>query len=422
MQSLLPYDIGSRRRRLKIWAALCVLIFLVGLGACSHESGNQEPVVSVQVVPVQETTLQQTVTSEAVLFPLAQAAITPKISAPVRKFYVKRGSKVHAGELLAVLENRDLSAAAEDNRGALEQAQASYETTTAASLPEEMQKASLDVEAAQKMLDAQQKVYTSRQELYAQGAMPRKELDQSAVDLQQAKNQYDIAQKHLNSLLAVGRQNTMKSAAGQLQSAKGKYMGAEAQLNYSEIHSPINGVVTDRPLYPGEMAAAGAPLITVMDTSKVIARAHIPEMQAALLKVGDRATIAAPGIDEAMQGTVSVVSPALDPNSTTVEVWVQAVNPKGTLRPGGSVQVSMVARTVPNALAIASTAVLTASDGGTSVMLAGPDGRAHQQNVKLGVRQGELVQITDGLQAGQQVITAGVYGLPDNTRIKIEAP
>src|ERR1700675_1243665 len=58
------------------------------------------------------------VTSEAVLYPLAQSAIVPKISAPIKAFYVNRGSKVHAGQLLATLENRDLAAAAQDNQGA----------------------------------------------------------------------------------------------------------------------------------------------------------------------------------------------------------------------------------------------------------------------------------------------------------------
>ena len=113
--------------------------------------------------------------------------------------------------------------------------------------------------------------------------------------------------------MAVGKQQQLKSAAGQLESAKGKYLGAAAQLSYSEIRSPIDGVVTDRPLYPGEMAAAGTPLLTVMDISQVIARAHIPQPEAALLKVGDKATITVPGEDNPVEGKITVVSPALDP-------------------------------------------------------------------------------------------------------------
>jgi HlyD family secretion protein len=390
------------------------------LSSCSGHSGEKEAAVPVQVVPVRRTTIQRTVGAAATLFPLQQSAITPKISAPVKIFYVKRGDRVQKGQLLAVLENRDLAAAAQENKGGYDQAQAAYETTTAASLPEELQKAQLDVTGAKKLLQAQQKIYDSRQDLYAQGALPRKELDQAGVDLTNARNQYEIAQRHLAHLLAVGRQQTLKSASGQLESAKGKYLGAEAQLSYSEIRSPITGVVTERPLYPGEMAAAGTPLLTVMDTSQVIARAHIPQPEAALLKIGDPATVMAPGEDNPVQGKVTVVSPALDPNSTTVEIWVQIKNASRRLKPGTSVQVSMLAQTVPDAVVIPAAALLTAQDGGASVMLASPDGRAHQKTVQVGIRQADQIQILQGLETGDRIVASGAYGLPDNARITAE--
>ena len=351
-----------------------------------------------------------------------RAAIVPKITAPVQKFLVKRGSAVREGQLLAVLENRDLSAAAQDTKGAYEQAQASYETTTAASLPEEIQKAEADTQQAQQALNAQEKVFESRQLLFDQGALPRKELDQSRVDVTQARNQYAIAKKHLDSLLAIGKAQELKAAAGQLQSAKGKYMGAEAQLSYSEIRSPISGVITDRPLYPGEMAAAGTPLLTVMDISSVIARAHIPQSEAATLKPGDAGTMTVPGFDKPIDGKVTVVSPALDPNSTTIEIWFEAKNPEHDLKPGTSVQLALTAETVNGALVIPLNSVLTAPDGATTVMLAGSDGRAHQKAVKLGIRSGEDVQVLEGLSASDKVVANGAYGLPDKTKIKVQAP
>jgi HlyD family secretion protein len=398
-----------------------IVLALLGFAACSKEPADKEPTVSVQAVTAEKTELKETITAQAVLFPLQQAAITPKISAPVHKFYVNRGSKVHKDQLLAQLENRDLTASSEENKGNLEQAQAAYATTTGASLPEEMQKAQLDVEAAKKLLDAQQKVYTSREELFQQGALPRKELDQSGVDLTQAKNQYDIANKHFDALQAIGKQQELKSAAGQLQSAKGKFMGAEAQLSYSEIRSPIDGFVTDRPLYPGEMAAAGTPLITVMDTSQVIAKAHIPQPDAALLKVGDKATLTVPGESDPVEAKVTIISPALDPNSTTVEVWVQAANRKQHLKPGTSVQISMIAQTLKDAIAVSSACVLTAQDGTTTVMVIGSDNRAHQTTVKTGVREGDKVQIVEGLKEGDRVISNGAYALPDKTKVTVEA-
>jgi RND family efflux transporter MFP subunit len=398
---------------------------LAAMAACSSDTADQTPVVPVQIVAVEKSAMQQTITSDAVLFPIAQSAIPAKISAPVKRFLVNRGSHVRAGQLLAVLENRDLAAAAQENKGSYDQAQAQYTSTTAADLPQELQKAEGDARAAKQQLDAQQKVYDSRKDLVQQGALPRKELDQAAVDLTNARNQYELAQKKLDSLNAIGKQLALRSASGQLESAQGKYEGAAAQLSYSEIRSPINGVVTERPLYPGEMAAAGTPLLTVMDISEVIAKAHIPQPSAALLKVGDLALIEVPGMDKPFPGKVTVVSPALDPGSTTVEIWVQAKNPGERLKPGTSVEVSMIAHSVADALAIPAAALLTAQDGTTSVMVAGSceksknisDQCAHQKTVKTGIREADRIQIIEGLQAGDRIVATGAYGLPDNSRI-----
>lgn len=411
-------SIYKQGRRVLVALAATALLFALG---CASDKGDKEPTVTVQVAPIEKTTIEHVVSTQAILFPLAQAAIVPKISAPVQKFLVKRGSPVREGQLLAVLENRDLSAAAQDTKGALDQAQAAYETTTAASLPEEIQKAEADEQQARQALDAQQKVFESRQQLFEQGALPRKELDQSRVDFVTARNQYAIAKKHLDALNAIGKQQELKAAAGQLESAKGKYLGATAQLSYSEIRSPINGVITDRPLYPGEMASSSSPLLTVMDLSSVIARAHIPQSDAAALRVGDKGTMTVPGVDHAIEGKVTVVSPALDPNSTTVEVWFEAKNPKHELKPGTSVALALTAKTIKDALVVPTSSVLTAPDGSTTVMLAGSDGRAHQQAVKLGIRNGDDVQILEGVSANDKVVSTGAYGLPDKTRITIAA-
>jgi HlyD family secretion protein len=162
-----------------------------------------------------------------------------------------------------------------------------------------------------------------------------------------------------------------------------------------------------------------------MDISEVIAKAHIPQPSAALLKVGDAAMIEVPGMDKPFPGKVTVVSPALDPGSTTVEVWVQAKNPGERLKPGTSVQVSMIARSVADALAIPAASLLTAQDGTNSVMVAGScaksnnvsDQCAHQKTVKAGIREADRIQIVEGLKAGDRIVSTGAYGLPDDSRI-----
>lgn len=409
-----PGTVGGWRKPAA--AGLCAAVLL--LASCSKPA-DKGPIVAVQVASAQRTSIDRVVEAEGVLYPLQGAVLTPKISAPVQRFLVNKGSKVRKGQLLAVLENQDLAAAEMESKGTYEQAQANYETTTQAGVPEAMKKAELDLKQAQQAYEAQQKVYQSREQLYKEGALPRKELDQAGVALTEARNQYEIARQHLQALQAGGKQQQLRAASGELAAAKGKYLGAAAQLGYSEIRSPIDGVVTERPLYPGHMAAAGEPLITVMDLSQVIARIHIPQEDAALLKVGDAAMLTATGEEQAIPAKVSLVSPAVDPGSTTIEVWVQSANPENKLRPGTSARVAIVAQHVAGAVVVPASALLT-TEGATSVMVAGVDGRAHQRSVQVGIRHEGEIQITAGVQPGERVVTTGAYGLPDNTRIRVE--
>jgi HlyD family secretion protein len=396
-------------------------IAAIAIPGCAKKEAEVEPVVSVQVQPAKLAPISETVTADAVIFPVEQAVITPKITSTIKSFNVQRGSRVHKGQLLAVLENADLAAAADQSKGEFQQAEAGYATTTGASVPQEMQKATLDASVAKSSLDAQQKVYDSRKTLFDQGALPRRDLDTAEVALAQAQNQYQVAQRQLDDLKRLGQEQSLKSATGQLGAAKGKYLGAEAQLSYSEIRSPIDGVITERPLYPGELATANVPLLTVMNNSKLIAKAHLSQAEASLLKVGDEAEITVPGVDEPVKARVSLVSPAVDPGSTTIEVWFEIAKPNPALRPGMTVSVEAIAKTSKDALVVPLSAVFKNADGAEYVLLAGTDDHAHQQNVKTGIRSEDSVQIESGIKEGDSVIVAGGYGVPDKTEIKIEA-
>ena len=378
--------------------------------------------MSVQAATVQEKTIQQVISTEAVLYPKSEASIVPKISAPVEKFYVNRGSHVKAGQLVAQLENKDLQAALSQAKGAYEQAQAAYATSTKVSLPANIQNAQLDVKATRQAMQSAQMIYQSREKLYKSGAIARNLLEQSRVAYVQANNQYQIAAAHLRGLQQVAQRAGEQTAEGQLAAAKGQYQAALAQYQYSEIRSPITGVVTDRPLYEGQMATAGTPLMTIMDLTHVIGRAYVSPEQALLLHVGDAAAITPGNGQPQVLAKVSVVSPALDPNSTTVQIWVEAANPREQLRPGATVNVKIVARRVKDALVVPSAAVLTGDNGATSVMVIGSDQTAHQTDVQTGIHQDAEVQIISGLHAGQQVVTEGAYGLPDGTKVQVSAP
>jgi HlyD family secretion protein len=390
--------------------------------AKKEKEAEAEPVVPVQVAGVQRESIQRLISADAILYPVNQASIMPKISAPVKSFSVNRGAHVRQGEVVAVLENRDLAASVAENKGNYESAESAYRTTTTATLPEDINKAHQDVDSSRQALAASEKLYESRKQLFEQGALARRLVDEANVAYAQAKSQYEIAQKHLQALESVSRHEQVKNAAAQVESAKARYEGAQAQFSYSEIRSPISGVVTDRPLYAGETASAGTPLMTVMDTSRVIARSNVPVSQAAYLKVGNAATISQADPAIRAEGKVTVVSAAVDPNSTTVEVWVQAENPGERLKPGSTVRVSVVAETIPNAIVIPTTALLPSQQGGTSVIVVGADSVAHERMIEAGVRDAEKLQVLKGLQPGEKVVMVGGVGLQDGAKVRIQKP
>ncbi len=394
-------------------------VALLLLAGCAKKEAAPSVVVEVQATPVARATIEQHIQADAILAPLAQAAIAPRITAPVRKFYVQRGARVKEGQLLATLENRDLEAAAIDNQGAYTAAQATYQATTKGQVPEDFQRAQLDYDQAKANLDLNQKIVDARKELFRQGAIPGRDLDTSQAALVQAQSAFNAAQKHLESMRAVGHESALKSAEGLLGSAKGKYMGAQAQLSYSEIRSPIPGIVTDRPLYAGETAAAGAPIITVMDTSSLLAKMHLPQSQAQFLKIGAAAEIKVQGIDVPVEGKLSLISPALDPGSTTVEVWVRIDNASGSLKAGTPVHVSITAQTVQSTLVVPKNAVVTDPSGKKTVMLVDGSSVAHVHEVATGIEDGDKVQIVSGIDAGQQIIVNGAYALDDGTKVKV---
>jgi HlyD family secretion protein len=390
--------------------------------ACKKAEKKEAIVAPVRVAPAIKGSIRLIVNADAVLFPRDQANIVPKIGAPVRRFLVNRGDHVKQGQLLAELEARDLAAAAQASRGQYEQAQSNYRSTTAVGVPEQMTKAQTDVTAAREAMDAAKRLLDNRQQLFKDGALARKLVDEAEVTYAQAKATFDTAQQHLQALQTVGGKEQVNTAAAQVEAAKGQYEGARAQASYAEIRSPITGVVTDRPLYPGEMAAAGTPLLTVMDVSKVVARVNMAQDQARNVKVGNEATITPADGGERVTGRVTIVSPASDVNSTTVQVWVQADNPGEKMHAGQAVHVSIVAATLEGATLIPAPAVLPNAEGETIVLIVDDKNIAHEKVVQIGVREPEMVQIVAGVEVGQRVVTQGGLGLEDKTTVRILKP
>ena len=402
---------------------LLLLIPFLLLSACSKkEEKEAEAPAPVQVTAVTQDTIRRIVAGDGMLFPRDQAGVTAKIAAPVQRFLVQRGDHVKQGQLLAVLESRDLTAGAAESQALLAQTEANLRATTSAQIPESVVKAQTDVDTAKQTEDAAKKLLDNREKLFQQGALARKLVDDAQVAYAQAHGALLAAQEHLRALQSVGKQEQIKTATSQVDAARSHLQSSQAQVSYSQIVSPISGVVADRPLYAGEMATPGTPLVTVMDISRIIARANVPQNQSASVKVGQPATITQVDTNQTVEGKVTVVSPATDPNSTTIQVWVQAENPGEQLKPGTSVHVTIMTEVIKAATVVPIAAILPGEEGGTACLVITADNLAHRRSVKLGVREGDKVQILNGVRPGEEVVIVGGIGLDDKAKVKVIDP
>ena len=145
---------------------------------------------------------------------------------------------------------------------------------------------------------------------------------------------------------SVSHQAALANAQGNLDSAKGKYSAPSADSATPRFAAPSTASSPTARSLPARPPPPELLCITVMDTSALIAKLHIAQMQAQQLEIGAPATLTVPGVAGPVPAKVSLISPALDPGSTTVEVWLRVENARGSLKAGTPVNASIQGRTI----------------------------------------------------------------------------
>lgn len=423
---MLLSDASDQGRVLSRLVSLALLLPIAGLCFCAvfgckakDLDEKVDRARTVQAVHPHIGSISETMTGEGVLTPVAQAMVMAQVAKPIRTFSVQRGSRVRAGDVIAVLESDELEAAAIEARGEFAAAQGAYDKAVNSTLPTEQHAAELEVAEAKRQWDIAKESLQNVQRMSAQGVTSPRAMEAANVGESRARKAYADAADHYENVIHAGKDATIETAKGQLEAARGKKLAAETELNYAQIRSPIDGFIADRPLSPGDMTAAGTPIATVVDTSSLNAKLHLGQAQAQRLSVGSSAHLFVPGIDAPVPATVSLVSPALDPGSTTVEVWLRVKNREGVLKPGTPVRGELLGRVVSAAMLIPTVAVHRSSTNpATTVLLAGSDGAAHQRQVQIGLQTPDWTQVTSGLNVDDLVIASGGEGITDGSKVE----
>ncbi|PYV93796.1 MAG: hypothetical protein DMG05_00180 [Acidobacteria bacterium] len=385
---------------------------LLNAGCSRHDETEAKPIVTVRVARVELSDIRITVHAPASIFPREQANLAARITAPIRGLRVRKGSSVAAGQVLAILESRDIRAQRAEAAASVNDAQANLQKISAGTLPTEIERARGELITAEAGLNQAQKICDRRSQLFQQGAIPQRDLLVSQTELAQAKSAYEVAKKSFELLETQSRDKDIRIAESRLAQARARLELTEAQLQFTELRSPFSGSITEQFLYPGDMAKPEVPVFTIMDLSVAVARAQVPESEATAVRAGQRGIfVPTDSSQETFQGQVTVVNKAVDPSRRTVEVWCEIPNKTQHLRAGVFGTLSIVTGTAPKSLVVPVAAVQFKE--GThfgSVLLVDEKRIAHQR---------EVDEIKKGLSAGEVVIVEGGYGLPEGTEVRL---
>lgn len=405
----------------KVW----VFTLLLCLCACpkkEEEEAKPKPLVAVKVAKAEMADIRLAIKAPASLWPREQANISARITASIRELRVHKGDTVAKDQVLVILENRDLIAQREEAAAAVTDAEANLQKTTGGSLPTDIEHARGQVETTAAALDQAQKVYDRRAELFKQGAIPGRDLQQSQTDLAQAKTNAEVAKKSLDLLRTQSGEKDIAIARSKVAQALAHLNAAQAQLQFTELRSPFAGTVTEQLQYPGDMAQPGSPTLTVMDLSLVNARAQVPEDQVARIRIGQACEFVSGDAPQPAAGQVTLINKAVDAQRRTVEVWCQISNPGNRLRANVFGEVSFLVGN-SSGVAVPQPAVQFNEGTHTGIVMVVDDKKiAHKREIEAGeVRDGK-VQISKGVKAGEMVIVEGAYGLPDGTEVTLGEP
>jgi len=383
---------------------------------------EEEKVVSVKVAKAEKEPIAEEFSAVGTVEPSEQAAVSAGISAQIKQMRLLKNSLVHQGDVLAVLESSDLAAQRNEAQAALEEARLNLQTLQKVTIPQSSAQTNKDINDAKATADNARATYERRRVLYDKGGISLKELEASQLALTNADNAYRLALENSKINRNAVNPNAKAIAEAKIKQAQDHLQSLAVQAERGIVRAPITGIVTDQSQFEGEFAQQGAKLLTIANIGGVIVKAQFADTVVNDVKVGDLVTIyPAQAPDEKMTGRVSLISRASDPQNRTVEVWANFGNPQGLLTAGGAVQFVVSSTPIGDAIVVPESAVTLEAanaDEGT-VMVVDQDSVAHETKVKTGIKQGGKIQIVEGLNEGDTVVTEGNYELPDGTKVEV---
>ncbi len=321
----------------------------------------------------------------------SSAIIAAKWMGYVREVKVQAGDRVREGQLLVVLDARDLDASASRAAAAREEVRNG--------LPE----ADSAVAAARANLDLVQATFRRMSELYEKKSISDQEFDEASAKLKAAQASFEMARAKRTQLDA------------KLAQADQEVRATQVTRSYAEVVAPISGIVTAKSVDPGNLAAPGAPLLTI-ERDGYRLEASVEESKLSAIRTGQPVSVTLDGINHTIDARVSEIVPSVDAASRAYLVKID-LPAEPFLRSGifGRAKFQLGSRQV---LAIPSGAV--SERGQLKSVFVAENGIATTRLITLGDEAKQQIEVLSGLSAGEKVIFPAPQGLTDGARVEVK--
>ena len=369
------------------------------IASCGSSPAGQNRRPGGNAVPIQTTgtkriTVQRQVDLAGTLLAPDQAKVSAEVAGVVRSVAVEIGREVRVGDPLVTLEPKELALALARAESALRQTRAQLgmaDPLSDGDTPPPDDQIGAVKNALANREDARANLERA-ETLSKRGLLPPAEMQAADTRLKVAEAAYQSAVDNVRGQKAL------------LQDRRAAYDLAAKKLADAVVRAPISGVVSERPVNVGEYIAERTPVVTIVKVNPLKLRTGVQERHAGIVQPGQVVEFRVESFgDTVFQGKVAYVSPSLDQTMRTFTVEALVDNDDLRLKPGFFAKGVILTKKDEGVLAVPDAAVSTLA-GVSSVYLV-KDGKIAQKSVTLGVRQGDLWEVVDGLK-GDETLAA----------------
>ncbi|HYF75214.1 MAG TPA: efflux RND transporter periplasmic adaptor subunit [Candidatus Nitrosocosmicus sp.] len=407
----------------KLIALILIPIFL--FAGCSKKAVTTtaqpvEKVAYIKTAVVKTMDLDNTLNLPGTAQPKDSAVITAKVSGTVKAVMVDIGSPVKEGALLCKIDDTIYRLQYEKADAAVRNAKLTLEslkdyTADSKLQPQKIEMAQTLYNTAKLDYENKEKSYNRMKELYNAGSVSKSEYEGVETFYGLAKEQYESAQSSLRQAER-GWRYDVKGAEIGLKVAENDYKMSKENLQYTDVASPIEGIVSSKNISVGENIAPGAMIFSVVNIDNLYLESGISEKDISFVRIGQAVDVsvdALPG--KSFRGLVTGISPALDMQSKTYPIKVEIKNENQSIKAGMFGNMKIILESHKNALTVPKEAVLV--DHGSYYVYIVKDGKAVKRVVKLGYSNENQYEIIQGVKIGEKVVVVGNSDLEDGEKV-----